>query len=69
MHAWNGKRIETSICNNDNYEVRKHILLHLLTYTGNKNIANIPKGVRDLNAILVSQAKNNELFLIFSLSV
>ncbi|KXG35693.1 hypothetical protein SORBI_3002G212500 [Sorghum bicolor] len=47
MHAWNGKRIETSICNNDNYEVRKHILLHLLTYTGNKNIANIPKGVRD----------------------
>jgi hypothetical protein len=30
----------------DNYEVRKHILLHLL-YTGTKNTANIPEGVRD----------------------
>jgi hypothetical protein len=31
----------------DNYEVRKHILLHLLTYTGNQNAGNIPEGVRD----------------------
>ena len=32
---------------NTTNEVRKHILLHLLTYTGNKNAANIPEGVRD----------------------
>jgi hypothetical protein len=30
----------------NNYEVRKHILLYLLTYTENKNIANVPEGVR-----------------------
>ena len=32
---------------NTTNEVRKHILLHLLTYKGNENAANIPEGVRD----------------------
>jgi hypothetical protein len=40
--------------------VRKHILLHLLTYTGNQNAANIPDGVRDYLRRYVSLTKKKE---------
>jgi hypothetical protein len=45
---------------NNNYEVRKHILLHLLTYTGNQTVANIPEGVRDYLQRYISLTNKNQ---------
>ncbi|KAJ1259916.1 hypothetical protein BS78_10G192400 [Paspalum vaginatum] len=45
MHAWNGESLQTPICM-DAYELRKHVLVNLLTFKGNQCESNMPEAIR-----------------------